>query len=70
MVHILMAHPEEVPCSVHNAPAKVELDRGVLEQHRHDRQAWSKGSLGKCQEAVLMLSGAFRCHNEQGIPAW
>ncbi len=69
MVHILIAHSEEMPSSIYNAPAWIESDRGVLQQHRHNGQAWCKGALGKCQQTVLVLGGAFRCHNEQGIPA-
>ena len=69
MVHILVAHSEEVPRCVHNAPAWVEVDRGVLEQYWHDWQAWCKGSLGKGEQAMGVLGGAFRGYNEQRIPA-
>ena len=69
MIHVLIAHSEKVPCSVHNAPAWIESDRAVLEQDRHHWQACSEGPLCEGEEAMPVLGGAFRCHNEQGIPA-
>ena len=58
-----------MPRCVYNAPARVEANGGVLEQDRHDWQAWSESPLGKGEQAVLVLGGALGCHNEQGVPA-
>ncbi len=69
MVHVLIAHSKKVPCSVHNAPAWIQSDRAILEQDWHHRQACREGPLCKGEEAMPVLGGAFRCHNEQGIPA-
>lgn len=57
-----------MPRCVHNAPARVETNRGVVEQHWHDWQAWSKGPLGKSEQAVLVLGGSLWRDNEQWVP--